>query len=372
MTSIPQRLGLERTTVGGMDLRLWRAAPRKGRHLLLEYRDPAGRLWAGQWFGDGDQARRDRVRRHTTAAFPDLPVEVPDDGMLVVQGGGADRKLTGLAELVASPQACLVAHRAERRGVVRLDGGAAYAKVVPQDKAAAVVRTGTLAAGIDAFRAPRLRSDDSDRGVSVWEGLAGRSMHDLGDQVPEEAWRRIGRSLRGLHRISAPADLPPHGATEEAAVVAMWYSRLDRFDPTAADPVRRHLHAVRQLLAGEPAHPVLIHRDLHDKQILHDGSGDLGWLDFDTLSVGEAAIDLANLVVHLDLRVVHDELSPPSAARAAQAVIDGYRPDATTRRRIGAYAAAVRLRMYCLYAFRPGTLDPTWLDSTGPASSAFT
>ncbi|MDQ3781475.1 MAG: hypothetical protein M3349_00865, partial [Actinomycetota bacterium] len=110
MTSIPQRLGLDQPAVGGVDLRLWRAAPRKGRHLLLEYCDATGRLWAGQWFGDGDQAQRDRVRRHTTAAFPDLPVVVPGDGMLVVQGGGADRKLTGLAELVAFPQARLVAH----------------------------------------------------------------------------------------------------------------------------------------------------------------------------------------------------------------------------------------------------------------------
>ncbi|WP_396134697.1 phosphotransferase [Cellulomonas sp. ATA003] len=46
-----------------------------------------------------------------------------------------------------------------------------------------------------------------------------------------------------------------------------------------------------------------VHRDLHDKQLLVDGSGGIGLLDFDLAAAGEAALDLANLLVHLELRV---------------------------------------------------------------------
>ncbi|MGH8874322.1 MAG: phosphotransferase family protein, partial [Acidimicrobiia bacterium] len=355
-----------------VELALRRAWPRRGRHLLLEYLDPDGRVWAGQWYGDKAQGHLERLARDTRAAAPHHPVEVVAERRLVVQGEGADRRLAALADLAAPSSARLVTHRAERRAVVQIDDGAAYAKVVAPHKAPSVAHSGRLAAGLGALRAPRLVSADSDRGISVWEALHGRSLHELGDDAPEEAWVAVGESLRLLHHTPPPPGLPVHGAGEELAVLATWFERLATFEPEEAAGRRHHLDKIGRMLSQGSTASVLIHRDLHDKQLLVDRSRNLGWIDFDTLSVGEAAIDLANLTVHLDLRVAQGRLSQPAAMRAAQAVITGYRPEAEVRRRVVAYAAATRLRLFCLYAFRPRTLAPAWLDRTDGATDVVT
>lgn len=373
MVNALRQLGLGQVPVGEHELALRRAWPRRGRHLLLEYLDADDRVWAGQWFGDdADTQRLERVARHTRASFPDHPVEMVGERRMVVQGEGADRRLAALAELTSSPTARLVAHRAERRAVVRIDDGAAYAKVVPPHKAPSVTDSGRLAAGLGAVRAPRLVSADADRGVSVWESLPGRSLHELGDDAPAEAWAAVGESLRLLHGTQSPPDLPFHGSAEELAVLTTWFDRLATFEFEEAARWRHHLDEIGRMLHQDNAAPVLIHRDLHDKQVLVDGRGTLGWIDFDTLSVGEAAIDLANLAVHLDLRVAQGGLSRSAAIGAGEALVAGYGPGAQVRKRVGAYAAAARLRLFCLYAFRPRSLEPAWLDGSGSATDVVT
>ncbi len=47
---------------------------------------------------------------------------------------------------------------------------------------------------------------------------------------------------------------------------------------------------------------MLLHRDFFDKQVVVDADGRPGLLDFDTLAAGEAAVDVANMLVHLELR----------------------------------------------------------------------
>lgn len=77
-------------------------------------------------------------------------------------------------------------------------------------------------------------------------------------------------------------------------------------------------------------------------------------LDFDTLAAGEGALDLANLLVHLELRALQGHCTAARAAELAAAVLDGYEPDRTVRDRLAAYAAATRLRLCAVYRFRPG------------------
>ena len=76
-------------------------------------------------------------------------------------------------------------------------------------------------------------------------------------------------------------------------------------------------------------------------------------MDFDTLAVGEAALDLANALVHLELRALQGHCLPHLAETAAKALLEGYRPDRQVRRRLQAYADASRLRLVCVYALRP-------------------
>ena len=111
---------------------------------------------------------------------------------------------------------------------------------------------------------------------------------------------------------------------------------------------------------GRPVTEVPSHRDLHDKQVLWDGRTP-GLLDLDTAARAEAALDVGNLLAHLELRALAGSL-PAEAARAAA----GYLRDAvehlpTTPERTEVYTRSARLRLACVYAFRPAASP--WLDA---------
>ena len=106
---------------------------------------------------------------------------------------------------------------------------------------------------------------------------------------------------------------------------------------------------------ARPAAPSLLHRDLHDKQLLVDGAS-IGMLDVDTLGLGDPALDLGNLLAHLDLRVRQGWTQRETAAAVEQGVLDGYVPDDRTRAATAGYRALAAARLEALYAFRPGDL----------------
>src|SRR5699024_7011671 len=106
-------------------------------------------------------------------------------------------------------------------------------------------------------------------------------------------------------------------------------------------------------LSSLPEGPTaVLHRDLHDKQILVDDT-QVGLLDFDLAAAGDPALDLANLLVHLDLRVLQGRSSRAQAQACAHAIRQAYdvRPEAGAR--IAAYQLTTRIRLACVYAFRP-------------------
>jgi aminoglycoside phosphotransferase (APT) family kinase protein len=111
--------------------------------------------------------------------------------------------------------------------------------------------------------------------------------------------------------------------------------------------------AARRLASLPPVVPVPIHRDLHDKQVLVEPGGGIGVLDFDTLALGDPALDLGNLLAHLDLRALQHRCSEVDAERLGAALLDGYGTRTTLRERAAAYAQATRVRLACVYAFRP-------------------
>lgn len=357
--SIPLRLGLGSVDLGEHHLSLRRAWPREGRKLLLEYVDQHDRVWAGQWYGeDSDQSHLERICRQTAAAAPGRQVRIPHELGLVVQEGGADRKLLSLAHIAGEPGNTLVSHRAEKRAVVKLYGVMGHAKIVEPAKAPALIHAGQAAASLEAVSAPRLLWADYPRGVATWETLPGHTLHQLGNEAPTESWTALGSQLRRLHSTPAPRGLPTHEWRHETKVIETWFRRFAAFAPRQADRLSPTVTRAVADLADDAAGLALIHRDLHDKQVLLDRRGRIHWIDFDTLSVGEPALDLANLLVHLDLRVAQGSLVPDKAVEAAGAVLDSYRPSAAVRRRFAAYAATTLLRLYFLYSFRPRPLPP--------------
>lgn len=339
-------------------LRLHRSWPRDAGHLLVEYRDAEGTTIVGQWFGsDGGEADRGRLRRagRETAAVwgRGAPVGILPDHGLLLQARGADRRLRPLARLASRPGAALISHRPEGRGVVRFlhQGSIRYAKVLAPDRTAALIRRYVLASA--RTRVPRLIEHKVASGVTVWSEAPGRSLYELLGQAGLSRYARlVGRALRSLHDGQRCWCLPEHDAGAEQRVLTAWLGRLEAFASHRVPPgwVTRR---VRELLEEPASAARLIHRDFYDRQAVIDAFGQVALIDLDTLALGEPALDLANALVHLELRVLQGRCRARTAAEAATALMEGYGPDPGTQLRLPAYAAASRLRLYCVYSFRP-------------------
>lgn len=354
--------------------------PRSAEHLLLvgtagsaipTAATSAGgdpRVLAGQWFAD-----RGRAARVVDRLGPDGTSVATDRGAVVVHHDGADLHLPGLAAAVRRPGARLVAHRPGRRGVVR-DPGGTYTKLVRPGRSVPepVVPDG-------AFATPAVVSRGD--GSVTTSALPGRTLHALlaDPSVPDEVLVRAGRAVgRGLRRLQAGPDLPAahrpgadprrrgsapparHDAAAELAVVERWWSWAvahEAATPTLAhDVLGRAEESLRGLVA---AAPVPTHRDLHDKQLLVDEAAPdrVGLLDLDLATTAHPALDLANLLVHLELRALQGTCVPGRARAVAAAVVEGFAPHDDVLAALPAWSTAARARLVAVYAFRPAPGD---------------
>ncbi|MDT9595258.1 phosphotransferase [Nocardioides zeae] len=334
---------------------LAQAQPRSATHLLLQVHDAEGRFLPGQWHADPADA--ERVAARTGAVLR------PTSHVLL-QPGGLDRRLPALAPLLASAGVELVAHRPERRAVVRVRRSAGpdlYVKVVRPGRAEPAARTlrHLTAAGLPV---PAVLGTDDDQGVLALGALPGRTLHALlgGDQagLPDLAdLRAVGALVRRLHGVPPPPEAGTHTAADELAVLDRARSLAVAFGVGGSPEGETGRAGVAEALASvpAPATAVPLHRDLHDKQLLRDpATGAWSVLDLDLLALGDPAVDLANLAVHLELRAAQGLLDPALVGPWTSAVLDGYDADERTRAALGPYAAATRLRLDAVYAFRPG------------------
>lgn len=344
-----------RSPTSGEPLALLRAWPRSPTHLLLMFLDPHGAQISGQWFAD-----RDRLH-DAAAATPPPAVAVPEAGVLL-QPAGADRRLPALAELLARPGARLLAHRPERRAVVALTGETtSYVKVVRPGRAEAVLRATDRAATLagDVLRIPRVLHYDEGRGTVEFAELPGRTALDVGRTASPERlrtmWTAVGRAVSELHAGSTTG-IASHNATDELAVTRRWLHLATGYGLLFPDDTEA---ATAALACGRPGPTGLLHRDLHDKQLLvgpDSGSG-IGLLDVDTLAVGERALDIANLLAHLRLRTLQGSLPTSAANLARRSLLAAVEAHPDTEQRLPAYENAALLRLAAVYAFRPRWYD---------------
>lgn len=295
----------------GLDL--LRANPRPDGRMLLTLRAADGQEVVGQWSENG----------------------------LRVQEHGVDPKLPALAGLVASGGE-VVAHRAGRRAVVRHPDG--WVKVFPKGRAPAMAERLRQVAQWPGVQVPPVLAGTSE--TVTLGNLPGRTLHTLLGQSEPELGRRVGMLLKQLH--SGRGQLPVHDLAAEIAVTERWIAFAKRFTGT-------HLAPVRPLLpAQNPAAHVPLHRDLHDKQILlGESPAETGLLDLDLLALGEPALDLANLLVHLELRVRQGILPEADLRPLVEAVLEAHGATDETRVRLADYAHLTRIRLAAVYAFRP-------------------
>lgn len=312
--------------------RVRRAWPRSPEHLLLDLVDEHGAATAGQWFADADRAAR------TAAATPGAR----RTGSVVLQPDGGDRRLPEVSDLLRQDRYRLVSHRPERRAVLAAPEG--FVKVVRPARHAAMLGRARLAETY-GLGAPSVLALDPAAGTMTTATLPGRPLTEvLRGRNAEAACRAAGRALARLHatEVSAGVDVGEHSTAQEWAVLRRWADLAVAYGLLT--------EAGRGVDLTPSGRRTLIHRDLHDGQLIIDADGTVGVLDFDLLTVGDPALDLANLLAHLELLARQGVLSDPAGAIAA--TLEGYRPDAEIREALPGYLAVSQERLRAVYAFR--------------------
>lgn len=320
-----------------------RAWPRGRRDdsevILVEGRDRAGRVRAAQL----------RMRPGAGLGWQVTQVRVAPPG--------SDPRLPDLAD--AARDGAVVVHRYGRRAVVR--GRDRYVKVVRRGAGpdiAVAARHGRDLAREAGFEAPDVL--DVGPGAVSFSILPGRSLHELGGVVTSGEWSRWWQrwAVRwcALARPTREHELTTHGPHDEVTNLRRWLERVTRLETLpmglSMTVAARAEVVTTELVTGTAQEPVVSHRDLHDKQVLAHGAS-LGLLDFDTVALAEPALDLANLWVHAALRADQGLWSRRHSESAQGMITDVAQQLGVDADRFAAYAEATRLRLACLYAFRP-------------------
>ncbi|MFT3942624.1 MAG: phosphotransferase [Ancrocorticia sp.] len=262
----------------------------------------------------------------------------------------SDPRLPALADVVCHSDGVLVSHRPGKRAVVRGKQGEFIKVVRPGRTAPILLAVARSAPFAETFRTPTvLAHDDSTVTFSPVEGHslhrgAGWNLYDW-----TRAWAQILHSW-GEAILEDPGDAPLHDAAKEAAVLTAWAGKVT--DDAQLLQIRGAAEAAVGELATLPETRVtIIHRDLHDKQLLWDANEGPGLIDLDTVSSGDPSIDLGNLWAHAILRQ-HQELWDKYQASIVRELIvrASERANAINYE---AYARATLVRLACIYSFRP-------------------
>lgn len=353
------------------DWRLARINPRGTDHALVQYTHEGGREIVGQWFAD--RSDYSRALRSLTKLDASAIVALPHRQMFW-QLAGVDSQLPGLSSLCRAGGE-LIVHHPTRRGVVRrvdgahhsMDavadtlGGEYYCKIVRPSRAgmlAATMQAVHDAVGRVGITTPQVIAVDAASGVVTISALPGRNLlatladaNGCTDDDLATYGARAGEVLAVLHR-SALHCTARHDAAAESSVLAQWLARLAWVAPALHDQVQPLAGSICAALTAASGPLAPLHRDCYDKQFLVGATG-VGLLDFDTLALGEASLDVANLLVHCQLRVCQGLAGLARAQGLARAFVRGYGITAQMAERLQAYADACRLRLICVYGCRP-------------------
>jgi hypothetical protein len=315
------------------------------------------------------------------ASLPDQGIRVGylDERGVTALDAGRDPKLPGLARLLEDGGR-LVSHRPGKRAVVRLPDGS-FAKCVRDGKASDVIAGQRRAAGfIPGFTLPQVLSSDSS--TVVLSVVPGVELHDpagLGAEWSRawveslDAWAQAEAHPTNTVPTAATRQataMPFHGAADEVEVLHLWRERARPLLETARNARGETLLAEVDELIAEVTDELddgaasardgmvgLIHRDLHDKQIMWDPVSGPGLLDVDTACRGERALDLGNLRAHARWRTEQGLWAPAEAAMVIDEIARVASAAGIDPARVSVYERATLIRLACVYAFRPAWRD---------------
>jgi len=349
----------------------------RGRPVQIHFRDASG-AWIAEWIGQGAPTRIRSEAERMEGLGQSAELRAGPVSGLVTRAPGADAKLpalrlvhdaafaeTTLTRLgLAGPfRIDLVAHRLGKRAVLRIRhaGGTAYARLrapgATQARLAADRHRLLWQAlqGEGRLVMPEPLGQDATLGLSLYRALQGGTprFRSLRGFVEAEA---IGHAIRALH--SCRLDLPTHSIGDEIGTLRDWLARLAALDATTAARIAPRIDRLEAELAALPeVAPVVCHRDLHEGQVLIR-AGRAGIMDFDTLRLGDPALDLGNLQAHLVLMGLREGRSLAAFVTASERLFPGI---PLTRIALWRQAALLRLALMLSFtaeaaAIRPGLL----------------
>lgn len=286
----------------------------------------------------------------------------------------------GLLRIGSIPQCTLVesellGYRPERRAVFRVralhaDGSSSRAvwKFYRRGQAERV-------AGVAAALRPALH----DSGFLTWpEAISpedgaiayalrdGETLHRLTEAgwASESDYAAAGELLRRLHSADTGAvrgALPVFTGEDEVAIVERWRRAMKKGGLEASGVLGKGVARLGELLPDCPRPSCPVHRDFYQKQLLvHPWTREMALIDIDTIAMGPPEVDLANMLVHIDLAVVSGQIREEEGSNFGQAFLCGYGLMSGAGRGLGFFEYSTALRLLALAETGPeaATLGP--------------
>jgi aminoglycoside phosphotransferase len=324
-----------------------RARYRRGESLRTTYRVDDGqgtRLVSARMFTAGKapaklaQARAGRPGP-STAPGSVLVDEVLDTVFWVFP---ADRKLSGLHELVSPPATVrgvfdepwtrseLLAYTPEKAATVRCQGASGstvgFAKVQVGDegrRSVALLEAARRGLPEDGpLHLPRAVAYLPDRHLALFSEAPGVPLHQLPRTRVPDAMAALGAALSVLHAQPTDGFAPFTRLDPDRVRTAGELVTFAR--PDLAPLVGKLLDA---LLSAPPAsqRPVLLHGDLHPKNVLVHEAG-ISLVDLDLAGKGAPAAELGGTLARLWCPRPGDPITRDTADAAAEALLAAYTP----------------------------------------------
>jgi two-component system, NarL family, sensor kinase len=283
----------------------------------------------------------------------------PESGQVERVEPSNDRRLPGLS--AASSEGQLCGYRVGRRAIVATP--TSFIKVVRPGRVDEVVRRHEFLCDGDAgVASPRVRSVTTDGRIEL-SIMGGISLHRRIRTDPARSVADVAAVVVALHRQRVASWL----VMRQPDAPESWVALSGRSPTAHYASIERVSH---QLPTLDGRADVVVHGDLHDKNVFCDGS-QVSLIDLDGLALGAREDDVANLAVHLELRNLQGRTGLPVGARTAELYCAYERLESLDLERLTAVEAHTWFRLACLYQYRAASqwLVPTLLDlATRPRS----
>jgi len=159
--------------------------------------------------------------------------------------------------------------------------------------------------------------------VAIDDFIEGRQLRDV-IQITGAKGASLAAALRRFHTTPPPPGVTGRTATTDLAKTCEGLTGLAALQPSLGPAVDALIQRLARTLPSTDASCVVLHGDLHAKNILV--AGDVtAFVDLERVAVGPAAIDLGYFKAHAIALGIRQPGWSPTALHHAESMIDNYR-----------------------------------------------